>query len=299
MATAAVRVALITGAGSGLGRALAHHAAGLGLALVLADIDAEALETERRTLEAAGAQVLARRVDVARADEVEDLVAAAIARYGRIHLAFHNAGVGVGGLLWENALADWQWTLGVNLWGVVHGVHALVPRMLAWAADDPAYRGHVVNTASMAGLVSPPLGGVYNASKHAVVALSETLHHDLALVTTQVRCAVLCPYDVPTGIARAARNHPQAAPLTHSQQVAHDLVRKAVDAGKVSAEQVAALAFEAIAANRFYIPSHPQALAAVRQRAEAIVEGAAPDDPFAARPALRAGLVAALARATP
>lgn len=287
---------VITGAGSGFGREFALRAAAEGMKLVLADIQADALDATRALLPA-DTEVLARVVDVADGAAVEGLAADAVAAFGPVHLVFNNAGVGAGGLLWENSEADWAWALGVNLWGVIHGIRAFVPRMLAWADADPGYRGHVVNTASMAGLLNPPLSGVYNVSKHAVVSLSETLHHDLALVSGRVHASVLCPYYVPTGIAHSARNRPtgQACDATRSQKVAEALVEKAVESGRVSASDVAALTFEAVREGRFYIVSHPKALGAVVQRAEALAALAPPDDPFAGRAGLRESLREALA----
>ena len=133
-------------------------------------------------------------------------------RFGAPHFVFNNAGVGSGGLIWENTLADWEWVLGVNLMGVVHGVRVFTPMMLEAARRDPAFEGHIVNTASMAGLVNPPNMGVYNVSKHAVVSLSETLYQDLRLVTDQVGASVLCPFFVPTGITQSQRNRPATWP---------------------------------------------------------------------------------------
>lgn len=292
------KVAVITGAGSGFGREFALLGASLGMQLVLADVQADALEQTVAQVQERGAQVLSRIADVADAVQVEALAVAAEERFGLVHHVFNNAGVGSAGLVWENTLQDWQWTLGVNLWGVINGVRSFVPRMLAAAKADPAYRGHVVNTASMAGLVTPPLSGVYNVSKHAVVALSETLHHDLALVSEQVHCSVLCPYYVPTGIHVSHRNRPaeqaNAGPATQSQRVAQAFVAKAVTSGKVTAQDVAKLTFEAIAAQRFYIVSHPQALDGVRLRADDIVGLRQPTDPFSQREGLRESLVDAL-----
>jgi NAD(P)-dependent dehydrogenase (short-subunit alcohol dehydrogenase family) len=151
-------------------------------------LDAAAAEAQ-----ALGAQVLAIKVDVSQADQVEALGQATLARFGAPHLVFNNAGVASGGLIWENTAADWAWVFGVNLMGVAHGVRVFTPMMLAAAQADPAYRGHIVNTASMAGLLNAPNMGVYNASKHAVVSLTETLYQDLALVTDQVSASVLCP----------------------------------------------------------------------------------------------------------
>jgi NAD(P)-dependent dehydrogenase (short-subunit alcohol dehydrogenase family) len=218
---------------------------------------------------------------------MEALATAVQQRFGAPHFVFNNAGVGAGGLVWENTVADWQWVLGVNLWGVIHGVRLFTPLMLEAARRDPAWQGHIVNTASMAGLLTPPNMGVYNVSKHAVVALTETLYQDLALVTDQVGASVLCPYFVPTGINSSERNRPQdlaAGQLTRSQRIGQAMNDKAVSSGKVTAAQVAALVFDAVASDTFYIYSHPQALGNVQQRMEAIVGQQNPPDPFAARP---------------
>ena len=173
------RVAVITGAGSGLGREFANEAARLGMKLVLADVDAAALEQVSSALQAGGADVLAMVCDVRKAAHVEELADAAMIRFHGVHLLFNNAGVGSAGLIWENSEADWEWVLGVNLWGVIHGVRLFTPHMLAAAKADPTWRGHIVNTASMAGLLTPPNMGIYNVSKHAVVSLTETLYQDL------------------------------------------------------------------------------------------------------------------------
>jgi NAD(P)-dependent dehydrogenase (short-subunit alcohol dehydrogenase family) len=292
------KVAVITGAGSGFGREFARLGAGLGMSLVLADVQTDALQAIRVELEARGTRVLARVLDVADAAQVDALAEAAQAEFGDVHLLFNNAGVGTAGLIWENSLADWQWTLGVNLWGVIHGLRAFVPRMLESARRSPGYRGHVVNTASMAGLVNPPASGVYNVSKHAVVSLTETLYHDLGLVTDQLHCSVLCPFYVPTGISQSQRNRPaefgNALPLTRSQRVAQAMLDKAVGSGRVSAADVARMTFDAVREGRFYIASHPQALEGVRVRAQDIVAMRNPTDPLAARPGLRESLVEAL-----
>ncbi|MDQ3205216.1 MAG: SDR family oxidoreductase [Pseudomonadota bacterium] len=292
------KVAVITGAGSGFGREFARLGARHGMRLVLVDVQSDALDAVREELEAAGAQVMARRVDVSDGGQMDALADEVQTAWGDVHLLFNNAGVGSAGLIWENSARDWEWTLGVNLWGVIHGVRAFVPRMLKAAAASPDYRAHVVNTASMAGLLNPPASGVYNVSKHAVVALTETLYHDLSLVTQQVGCSVLCPYYVPTGIHESQRNRPGAlandAPPTPSQRVAQAMVSKAVTSGKVSAAQVAQATFDAIAQGRFYIVSHPQALTAVQARAEDIVALRNPADPFAQRPGVRDSLVQAL-----
>ena len=292
------KVAVITGAGSGLGREFAEVAAELGMKLVIADIEADALERATDALLARGAEVLAMVCDVSRGAHVQELADAAIARFHGIHLVFNNAGVGSGGLIWENSEADWEWVLGVNLWGVIHGVRVFTRTMLECAKRHPDFEGHIVNTASMAGLLNAPAMGVYNVSKHAVVSLSETLYHDLQLVGAPIGASVLCPYFVPTGIHHSHRNRPEelkpdVAP-TASQLAAQALTAKAVESGKVSAGDVARTTFEAIRAGQFYIFSHPQALGGVQERMEAIMQARNPPDPYAATPQVREMLRARL-----
>jgi NAD(P)-dependent dehydrogenase (short-subunit alcohol dehydrogenase family) len=187
-------------------------------------------------------------------------------------------------------LADWHWVLGVNLWGVIHGVKFFTPLMLAGARSDPDYEGHIVNTASMAGILNAPNMGIYNVSKHAVVALTETLYQDLRLVDAPISASVLCPYFVPTGISDSHRNAPpevaNAAP-TAAQRAGQALSNKAVSSGKVSAAEVAERTFEAVGADQFYVFSHPHALGNVQRRMEDIVAIRNPSDPFAARPEVR------------
>ncbi len=182
------------------------------------------------------------------AAQMEQLAADVQQRFGAPHLVFNNAGVGAGGLVWENSVKDWEWVLGVNLWGVVHGVRLFTPMMLAAAKADPAWRGHIINTASMAGLLNAPNMGIYNVSKHAVVSLSETLYQDLSLVTDQIGASVLCPYFVPTGISQSHRNRPQDLPSekpTKSQLIGQAMSDKAVGSGKVTAAEVAQKVFDA------------------------------------------------------
>ena len=291
------KTAVLTGAGSGFGLECARIGARLGMNLVLVDVQQDALDTAAAELRAAGAQVLARRVDVSDAAQMEQLAADVQERFGAPHFVFNNAGVGSGGLVWENTVADWEWVLGVNLWGVIHGVRLFTPMMLAAAKADPAYRGHIVNTASMAGLLTPPNMGIYNVSKHAVVSLTETLYQDLRLVTDQIGASVLCPYFVPTGITQSERNRPQAMQdekPTQSQLIGQAMITKAVTSGKVTAQQVAQKVFDAIAADQFYVFSHPKALGNVQSRMEGIVRIENPADPFLERPEVGAQLKAAL-----
>lgn len=291
------RTAVITGAGSGFGLEVARIAMQRRMHLVLVDVQADALERVHDEALQAGVEVLAQRVDVADGAQMEALGQAVQARFGAPHFVFNNAGVAAGGLVWENTVADWQWVLSVNLWGVIHGVRVFTPMMLAAARADPAWRGHIVNTASMAGLLTPPNMGVYNVSKHAVVALTETLYQDLRLVTDQVSASVLCPYFVPTGISQSQRNRPAQLPAalpTRSQRISQAMNEKAVSSGKLTAADVATRVFQAIEQDRFYIFSHPHALQPVYQRMQAIVEGDNPPDPFADRPEVGAQLRAAL-----
>jgi NAD(P)-dependent dehydrogenase (short-subunit alcohol dehydrogenase family) len=286
------RTAVITGAGSGFGLEACRIGAGLGMKLVMADVQADALQATAQALREAGAEVLAMQVDVANAEQMARLADAALSRFGAPNFVFNNAGVGAGGLIWEHSLKDWEWVLGVNVMGVAHGVRLFTPAMLAAAQADPAWRGHIVNTASMAGILNAPNMGVYNVSKHAVVALSETLYQDLSLVTRQVQAHVLCPFFVPTGISRSERNRPAAfsdpqARPTRSQLIAQAMSDKAVGSGKVSAAQVAQFVFDAMDAGRFYVYSHPHALGTVQTRLEDVMLARNPTDPFASRPELR------------
>lgn len=296
------KTAVLTGAGSGFGLECARIGARMGMNLVLVDVQQDALDRAATEMTALGAQVLARQLDVSSATAMEQLAADVKARFGAPHFVFNNAGVGAGGLVWENTVTDWNWVLGVNLWGVVHGVRLFTPMMLEAAQADPAYQGHIVNTASMAGLLNAPNMGIYNVSKHAVVSLSETLYQDLSLVTDQVSASVLCPYFVPTGISQSHRNRPAdmpSGPPTQSQLIGQAMSDKAVSSGKVTAAEVAQKVFDAVAVGQFYIYSHPQALGNVQQRMEAIVMGQNPADPFAARPDVGEKLRAALRQSQP
>ncbi|MFM7507147.1 MAG: SDR family oxidoreductase [Rubrivivax sp.] len=286
-------IAVVTGAASGFGFEASKRAAQRGMKIVMADVQADALAAAQGQIEALGAEVLPFRLDVSKAAEVEALAEATFSRFGVPSFVFNNAGVGAGGLIWEHTAADWEWVIGVNLMGVAHGVRVFTPAMLEAAARDPAWQGHIVNTASMAGLLNAPNMGVYNVSKHAVVSMSETLYQDLALVTDQVHAHVLCPYFVPTGISRSQRNRPAdmpAAQPTKSQLIAQAMSDKAVGSGKVTAAQVVQSVFEACDDNRFYVYSHPHALGGVQVRLEDIVTLRNPSDPFAARPDIGAAL---------
>ena len=281
------RVAVITGAASGFGRAFADKGAALGMKLVLADVDAPALAQTVSALRAAGADAIGVPTDVSDPAQVEALALAALDAFGKVHLLFNNAGVGAGGYLWESSANDWAWVFNVNVMGVAHGVRVFTPIMLRQA--EPA---HIVNTASVAGLLSPPSMGVYNASKHAVVSLTETLYHDLRNVGGPVGCSLLCPAFVPTGIADAERTRPDAlrndAAPTRSQLGADKQLHRAVRSGKLSAAEVAEMTFEAVRAGRFYIITHPAILETVRLRHEDIEQQRAPTDPLSLKPEVKA-----------
>lgn len=281
------RVAVITGAGSGFGREFARLGARLGMRLALADVQADALAATVDELAGQGAQVFGERTDVARADDVERLAARTLDAYGAAHLVFNNAGVAVGGLAWENSVRDWEWVLGVNLWGVIHGVRTFAPILLSQGVE-----GHIVNTASVAGLVNPQMMAVYNVSKHAVVSLSETLHHDLRLVGAKVGVSVLCPAFVATGIGESARNRPSDlvndAPPTASQQALQAQLDKAIRSGRITAAEVAQVTFDAVRDERFYVLTHEAMLPSIELRLQDVVQRRNPSDPFTYRPGVAA-----------
>ena len=265
------RVAVVTGGASGLGRAMALRFAREGMKIVLADVQADALKKTETEFERAGIPTLALRTDVSKAKDVEALADKAFKTFGGVHILCNNAGVAPGGTVWEHTEKDWEWTLGVNVWGVIHGIRAFVPRMLEQNVD-----GHVVNTASVAGLLSLPGMSVYCVSKHSVVTLTECLHHDLAENGARVKASVLCPAYVPTGISDSERNRP-ASLLEHRKKSAEDLkreeqLRHAVQSGRISADQVADLVFEAIKAESFYILPHQKIKPAIEIRMQDILQ---------------------------
>jgi len=281
------KVAVITGAGSGFGLEFARLGAREGMRLFLADVQQDALDAAVADARSRGAEAVGVRADVSKAEDVDRAAAEAKSAFGAVHLLFNNAGVaGGGGYLWESRLKDWKWILGVNLMGVVHGIRSFVPLMLAHGGE-----GHVVNTASAAGLVSSPLMGAYNASKHAVVTLSETLHHELRLAHARIGVSVLCPAYVPTGISRSERNRPAELadddPPTSSQIAARQRSDKAVASGKLGAPDVARITFEAIREGRFYVITHRKLLATVELRFRDILEQRTPSDPYTYRPDLK------------
>lgn len=265
------KVAVVTGAASGIGRAIAARAAQERMRVVLADIEAGALERAAAELRATGADVLAVPTDVASAEAVAALAERTIAAYGAVHVLVNNAGVVSGGPLWERTLADWEWVLGVNLWGVVHGIRTFVPPMLAQTDG-----GYIVNTASAAGLVTAPSLGIYTVTKHAVVAISETLSAQLAQRGGAVKVSVLCPMWVNTRLVESERNRPAALhnpPVGGNATPAEvEAIRPFIASGK-SPEAIADAVFEAIRDERFYILPHPEVAPLVRRRMEGILNG--------------------------
>lgn len=265
------KVAAVTGAASGLGRAMALAFADEGMDLGLADVSD--LSEVRRAVEAKGVKASTMKVDVSKGEDVQKFCDSLKA----VHVVCNNAGVAVSGAAWENSVDDWRWILGVNLWGVIHGVRAFAPRLLA--QDE----GHIVNTASVAGLISPPASAAYNVTKHAVVTLSESLYHDLRERSSRVGVSVLCPAYVPTGIADSERNRPAGSvpgQLSEETKAKQAMLRKAVTSGRLSADDVARAVVAAIKAERFYILTHAKIKGAIRARMEDILEERPPRNPL-------------------
>jgi len=272
------RVAVITGGASGIGLALARRFAREGMKLVLADIEEEALRKVEQEFRKSGVPVLAIRTDVARGQDVERLAEKTLATFGAVHIVCNNAGVAPGGVVWESTTADWEWVLGVNVWGVIHGLRVFVPIMLR--EDTPC---HIVNTASVAGLLSVPGMGIYCVSKHSVVTLSECLYHDLVERQAQIGVSVLCPAYVPTGIIDSERNRPALLRNATRARSPEDIereeqVRHAVQSGRVSADMVAETVFESIQKNQFYILTHPRIKASIEARMDDILNQRNPRD---------------------
>ena len=252
------RVAVVTGAASGIGRALAETFGREGMKVVLADVEADALDATARALAASGVEVLAVATDVSKQADVDRLAERTLARFGGVHVVCNNAGVFAGGLCWSQPLADYEWVLGVNMWGVIHGVRTFVPIML-----ERGDEGHVVNTASMAALTSNPYAAAYHMSKHAVLALSEVLYHELRGLGAKIGVSALCPEAVATHIDDAERNRP-AALRTHTGQLPPDVelvngaIRAAV-AGGIPTQVIADRVLRAVQEDRFYVLSDQDA----------------------------------------
>lgn len=269
------RTAVITGAASGLGYALAKRAAAEDMNLVLADIEEERLDAAVGTLGIARERVLTVAGDLSQEATVAGLAEAAFARFGAVHLLCNNAGVALTRLIREMSTADWEWVLGANLWSVIFGVQHFLPRMLA--QSEPC---HIVNTASVAGLLSPPAAAAYNVSKHGVVTLSETLFHELRAENARVGVSVLCPAWVKTGINEAQRNRPSrygtAAAAGEFSAAQEKQIAHALEAGRLNADDIANTVFDAVAEQRFYVIPHKRINEVVRQRFDDILGGRNP-----------------------
>jgi NAD(P)-dependent dehydrogenase (short-subunit alcohol dehydrogenase family) len=263
-------VAVITGGASGLGLAMARRFAREGMKLVLADVQQDTLNRAVQEFEAQKVPVIGVRTDVSKAVDIEALADKTLKTFGAVHVLCNNAGVAPGGAVWENSAADWEWIMGVNVMGVIHGVRVFTPIMIK--QDD---EGHIVNTASVAGLLTLPGMGIYCVSKHAVVALSECLHHDLIERGTKLRASVLCPAYVPTAISDSERNRPEHLRDNRersAEEIARDeQLRHAVRSGRISAEQVAEAVFDAVAQERFYILTHKKIKGAIETRMQDIL----------------------------
>jgi len=265
------KTAVITGAASGLGRAMALAFADEGMNLALADVDVDGLKQVLAAAKAKGVRAMGAKINVARGAHVQ----AFADKLKEVHLVCNNAGVALGGAAWEPSEDEWRWILGVNLWGVIHGVRAFAPRLIA------QNEGHIVNTASVAGLISPPGSGAYNVTKHAVVALSESLHHDLRERNSAVGVSVLCPAYVPTGISSSERNRPAglaAGSKSELTKAKEANLKKAVASGRLTADDVAKAVVAAVKDDRFYILTHPRIKGAVEARMRDILEERPPTD---------------------
>jgi NAD(P)-dependent dehydrogenase (short-subunit alcohol dehydrogenase family) len=270
------KVAVITGAASGIGRGLAEKCVREGMRVVLADIEKAPLQQVAEALSAQGARVLPVQVDVSQASEVEGLAEQAFSTFGGVHLLFNNAGVGAGTTVWNSSLTDWEWVLGVNLWGVIHGVHYFVPRMLAQNEEC-----HIVNTASSEGVTLHSGLGVYRVSKFGVVALTETLAVELAERAAKIKVSMLCPEWVNTRIVDSDRNRPAALrneePLSPESAAAVAFLRQAAAQGMPPSE-VAEAVFDAIQQEKFYIFTHPTTKFGAQVRADDILNERNPRD---------------------
>lgn len=269
------KVAVITGAADGIGKAIAFRAAAEGMKLVLADVDAGKLDKTVSELATSGNEVIGVPVDVSKADQVEALATTAFERFGNVHLLVNNAGVALAKAAWETTQADWDWVMGVNLYGVTNGLRSFIPRML-----ERGQPGHIVNTASIAGLLSEPAMAAYNVSKFGVVTLSEGLHHDLTLRKANIKVSVLCPGWVKTRIAEAERHRhaDQRTDFSKLDKVSAMTglsIMKAVQAG-IEPEQVAVDVINAVRTGKFYILTHPHTKAGIQTRMEDILQDRIP-----------------------
>jgi NAD(P)-dependent dehydrogenase (short-subunit alcohol dehydrogenase family) len=269
---------VVTGAASGIGRAIAERCAREGMKVVLAGINRETLRPVELALTATGATAISVPTDVSKREDVEALAQRTLDAFGAVHLLVNNAGVSAGSSVWESTWNDWEWVLSVNLWGVLHGIKAFLPHMLAQDAE-----GHVVNVASVSGLVAYHPTAPYQVTKAAVVALSENLYRTLADRNARVGVSVLCPGWVRSAIVDSRRNRPAAlddppTPLAPERQTWRAAARASVEAG-MSPEEVADQAFNAIREDRLYVLTHPEFTPHIEERVRRILTGQNPADP--------------------
>ena len=268
------RVAVITGAGSGIGRGLARRAAAEGMQVVIADIEAEALEETATELSDGGTDVLAVRLDVSDPAAVESFAGETFERFGAVHLLCNNAGVFQGGITWQRTLADWEWVMGVNFWGMLHGIRAFVPRMIEGGED-----GHVVDTSSLAGMLTVAYSAPYVVSKFAALALTESLAHDLRAQGSSIGVSVLVPGLVDTKIASSERNRPDEPPSEAQAPDAHfvaQALRDLTATGGIHPDEVGEMVFDAVRSGRFYVTTMDSAIDLLRERGDAILERTLP-----------------------
>jgi len=276
------KVAVITGGASGIGRGIAERCVSEDMKLVLADIDDANLAKAETELKAQGGTVLGVKTDVSKRSDVERLACQTLDAFGQVHLLVNNAGVGAGGSPWEATWSDWEWVVGVNLWGVIHGVKVFTPLMLAQNVE-----GHIVNTASAAGLIVGGGSAPYSVTKHGVVALSESLYLTLEQRSAPVKVSVLCPGLVRTNIINAERNRPanlknEPVEMTPEMRAGLNLFKAAIEAA-MPPHQVADLVFEAIKNERFYILTHPEWIEVIQMRTDNLLRLENPRNP---RPAV-------------
>lgn len=269
------KVAVITGAASGIGRSVAFNCVREGMNVVLADVEEKALRQTEEEIKAQGAKVLAVLTDVSKANDIKALAQNTLNTFGAVHLLFNNAGISVNTsrFIWKGTAADWQWALGVNMWGLIHGIQVFVPILLEQDTES-----HIVNTASMVGLMCVPQFGIYQVTKHGVIAISETLYHELALCSSKVKVSVLCPGAVNTKFLESDRNRPselkntsEFVKLNPANQMFEQVLRQGIQTG-MSPARVADILFQGIRDEKFYIFTHPEMKHFVQTRLEDILQ---------------------------
>ncbi|OLS18460.1 MAG: 1-deoxy-11-beta-hydroxypentalenate dehydrogenase [Candidatus Heimdallarchaeota archaeon LC_3] len=277
------KVAVITGAASGIGFGLAEKCLKEEMKVVLADVESSKLKEAEDLLLKHGEQILTIKTDVSKLSDIENLAKKTFNNFSEVHLLFNNAGIGIAGpSSWEYSLKDWQWVLGVNLWSVIYGINVFLPLMLKQYSE-----GHIINTASASGLLSMPSMAPYNVSKHSIVTLSETMYSELKNLKANVNVSVLCPGLVNTNIMSAERNRPEQLQndtnLTLQREKKHGKFITAMEHGikkGLTIEQIAETVFEAIKKERFYIIPHDWTKEQIKERMKSIITGTNPFDSY-------------------